>query len=252
MNTTLNINRLALLFKRFFVENKQRELIFWGITIAVFTIMHQVGSVEMFTYIAGFIFAARMFNIFSYTPTGMHYLLIPATHTEKLIVNIVLSTFYFFTMILITYVIGSVLGNLLGNMIFDWNKPLNFELFNDSISNAWSSDKHNGVFHLFMSFALSQSIFLLGSIYFKRSAVAKTFLSIILVAIVLGIIQYFIYRITFGSMHMNHVSINFNLLNPIFVNEILPDYKIAGTIFKYALIPFFWLVTYFRLTEKQI
>jgi len=253
MNTTLNINRLGLLFKRFFIENKQKELIFWGISIAVFTIMHQVGSVEMFTYIAGFIFAARLFSIFAYTPTGMHYLLIPATHTEKLIVNIVLSTIYFFTMILVTYIIGSVVGNLLGSMIFGLDKPINLDLFNDSISNAWNTGNHqDGIFNIFMSFALSQSIFLLGSIFFKRSAIAKTFLSIILVTMALGIIQLILFKLTFGTFHMNTNSFRFDLLGPNFINEIFPNYKMIGTILKYSLIPFFWLVTYFRLTEKQV
>ena len=58
MNTTLDINRLGLLLRRFFIENKQRELIFWGITVVVFTLMHLAGpqeksiSVEMFLYIS--------------------------------------------------------------------------------------------------------------------------------------------------------------------------------------------------------
>ena len=79
MNTTFSFNRLGLLIKRYFVENKQRELSFWGIVIVVFMIMHESTAIEMFFYISGFIFAARMFKIFSYTPGGMHYLLIPAT-----------------------------------------------------------------------------------------------------------------------------------------------------------------------------
>src|ERR1035437_198639 len=110
MNTTLDINRLGLLLKRYFIENKQRELTFWGISTVVFMIMHRTGSVEMFMYIAGFIFAARTFKIFNYTPSGMHYLLIPATHAEKLIINIILSTLYFFIMFVITYIIGTTIG----------------------------------------------------------------------------------------------------------------------------------------------
>jgi len=55
MNTTLNINRIGLLLKRFFIENKQRELTFWGITIIIFMLMHQTESVAMFLYVTGFI-----------------------------------------------------------------------------------------------------------------------------------------------------------------------------------------------------
>ena len=103
MNKTLNINRLGLLLKRYFIENKQRELTFWGIATVVFMIMHQSQAVTMFLFIAGFIFASRTFKIFGFTPGGMHYLLIPATHLEKLVTNILLSTVYYFGMFLLTY-----------------------------------------------------------------------------------------------------------------------------------------------------
>ncbi|MFT3753509.1 MAG: hypothetical protein QM800_11765 [Paludibacter sp.] len=135
MNTTLNINRLGLLLKRYFTENKQRELTFWGITTVVFTLMHLAGSqekaisVQMFLYISGFIFAARSFKFFNFTPGGMHYLLIPATHLEKLTTAILLSIFYYFAMILLTYTAGTILGTTFGNIFFDMNNPIQFALF---------------------------------------------------------------------------------------------------------------------------
>jgi len=251
MNTTLNFNRLGLLFQRFFIENRQRELTFWGIATVVFMIMHHGGSVEMFLYIAGFIFASQMFKVFNYTPGGMHYLLIPATHVEKLIVNIVLSTFYYFIMILITYIIGTIIGTLLGNLIFSWNNPINFQLFNDSISNAWNNQRyqHNGILEIFVTFALIQSIFMLGSIYFKGNAIGKTFLTIIALSLILGLLEMILFKFTFGSFHLDGQSFNLNLRTG---EDLFPGFEIIGTIIKYLLIPFFWLVSYFRLTEKQV
>ena len=246
MNTTLDINRLGLLLKRYFIENKQRELTFWGITTVVFMIIHQTGSVEMFMYIAGFIFAARTFKIFNYTPSGMHYLLIPATHAEKLIINIILSTFYFFTIFLFTYMIGTTIGIYLGNFIFSMNSPVDFALFQTS-----SNPMHLnfGLWNTFTAFAIIQSVFMLGSIYFKGNAIGKTFLAIIGISITLVIIELFLLRVTFGTSHlngqMNNINIAYNA-GDLFGSQI----KIS--VFKYALIPFFWLVTYFRLTEKQV
>jgi len=262
MNTTLDINRLGLLFKRFFTENKQRELTFWGITIFVFTLMHIAGSrdqaisVQMFLYISGFIFAARTFKIFNFTPTGMHYLLIPATHFEKLTTAIILSTFYYFVMILITYTIGTVLGTTLGNLLFDLHNPIQFALFQSSsdfvVNGAPIHNSGPGLLNIFIAFAGIQSVFMLGSIYFRGNAIGKTMLAIIALAIVLSIIELFLLRVTFGTYHLSGQMINFNVnfsSDHMFGSQIA---KGLASAFRYALIPFFWVVTYFRLTEKEV
>ena len=41
MNNIINLQRTGLLLKRFFIENKQREMIFWAITTLIFAIMHK-------------------------------------------------------------------------------------------------------------------------------------------------------------------------------------------------------------------
>jgi len=264
MNTILDINRLGLLFKRYFTENKQRELTFWGITIFVFTLMHIAGSsrksisVEMFLFISGFIFAARTFKIFNFTPSGMHYLLIPATHFEKLTTAIILSTFYYFAMILVTYIIGNVLGTILGNLLFDLHNPIQFALFQApgyyGTNPIYQTSYNPGtrLLNLFVVFAGIQAVFMLGSIYFKGNSVGKTFLAIIAISIVFGLIELFLLRITFGTYHLNGQMINFNLnysSGHMLGSQIA---KVLGSTFKYALIPFFWVVTYFRLTEKEV
>jgi len=257
MNTTLNINRLGLLLKRYFTENKQRELTFWGIATVVFMIMHQKGSVELFMYIAGFIFAARTFKIFNYTPSGMHYLLIPATHAEKLTINIILSSFYFFCMILITYVIGTAIGTQLGNLMFGMDNTITFELFQTnpnqmSLINQMNVTEYSGLWNTFVTFAIIQSIFMLGSIYFKGNAIGKTFLTVIGISIILVMIELFLLKVTFGTYHLNGQMINFNInfnSGYMFGSQIS---QILSGVFKYALIPFFWVVTYLRLTEKEV
>lgn len=252
MNTTFSFNRLALLFKRYFTESRQYELSFWGIVIVIFMIIHQKATVEIYMYISGFIFAARMFKVFLYTPGGMHYLLIPATHTEKLVVNIILSTFYYFAMILITYTIGSFLGTLLGNLILSTNNPVTLDLFNSAtVSGSWYNHADNslGLWDIFLTFALLQSVFMLGSIYFKGNAIGKTFLTFIALAFFFGVLELLLVRITFGAFHLDRHNLNLSVSSG---EELSSAFKTAMEIFKYALIPFFWLVSYFRLTEKQV
>lgn len=254
MNTTLDINRLGLLLRRFFIENKQRELTFWGITTVVFTLMHLAGaqeksiSVEMFLYISGFIFAARTFKIFNYTPGGMHYLLIPATHFEKLTTAILLSTFYYFVMILITYSLGTILGTTIGNFFFESNNPIVFALFNSS-ADIYNNSHAPSLLNKFILFAGIQSTFMLGSVYFKGNAVGKTFLAITAISIVLGIIELFLLKITFGTYHLDGQMMNISIDSE---QGFLSALGTASKVFAYALIPFFWVVSYFRLKEKQV
>jgi len=252
METTLNISRLTLLFKRFFIENKQRELTFWGITTLIFMLMHQGGSVYMYLYISGFIFAARTFKSFSYTPSGMHYLLIPATHLEKLTVAIILSIVYYFIMTLITYTIGTYIGINLGNLIFQTNNPVYFDLFNFGASaNNWNSIdmSHTSLLTVLLSFTIIQSVFILGSVYFKRNAVGKTFLSIAAVTIVLGLIEILMLKLTFGSYNFNEEMIKISITSG---QNSFHGFEIAAKVLQYLTVPFLWVVSYFRLTEKEV
>jgi hypothetical protein len=251
MNTTFNINRLGLLLKRYFIENKNRELTFWGITTAVFMIMNQSSSVAMFLFVTGFIFAARSFNMFGYASGGMHYLLIPATHAEKLVSSILLNTVYFFIMFLISYTIGTIVGINLGNLIFGFNHPIYFSLFqsgehinrfNMLITNDFS------LVDTFFTFASIQAIFMLGSLYFKRNAIGRTFLTLIALFIILGIIELIMFKTTFGTDQFSGHIVNFSIAT----DNSFSGLSIAGNVFRYALIPFLWIVSYFRLTEKEV
>ena len=256
MNTTFNINRLGLLLKRYFTENKQRELTFWGIATVIFMIMHQTSSVSMFIFIAGMIFAANTFKIFGYTPGGMHYLLIPATHAEKLATGIILNTFYYFGMFLITYSIGTVIGINAGNIIFGTNNPVVLRLFHAGSSmQLVGLNNNHGLLYIFKGFAIIQAIFMLGSLYFKRSAVGRTMLSIIALGIILGIIELILLKSLFGTYHLGNdmnISINLNLLSMDFNSNFMSTMNIISKIIGYLIIPFLWTVSYFRLTEKEV
>lgn len=256
MNTTLDINRLSLLLRRFFIENKQGELTFWGIAIVIFTLLASAGSressissFEIFLYFFGFIFAARIFKIFNHTPGGMHYLLIPATHIEKLATAILLSTFYFFAMILITYTIGTTLGTIIGNFFFESNNPIVFALFQSVPDLYNNSHAPMSLVNKFILFAGVQSVFMLGSVCFKGNAAGKTILAITATAILLGIIELLLLRITFGTYHLGGQMINISMDSE---QGFISALGTASKVFAYALIPFFWIVSYFRLKEKQV
>jgi hypothetical protein len=259
MNNQFNINRLILLFKRFFNENAQKELTFWGISTIVMMLLHeQNASVIMFLIISGFIFAARQFKMFAYTPSGMHFLMIPATHFEKLTVSIILSTVYFFFAFIISYIVGTFLGTHLMNFILDRNEVVQFGLLNftnsyDALPGIVKNYANDTIFRTFGIFAIIQSIFLFGSVYFKRNAVGRTILSMILLSTLLIIIELIMLKTLYGSTSISNnnlvfMNMNFDLTESLVVQTISKILEI-GT---YLTVPFFWVVSYFRLTEKQV
>jgi len=227
---------------------------YWGILTLVFCLNHQTDSARMIIYIMGFIFAAKLFKIFSYTPGGMHYLLIPATHLEKLVANILLSTVYFFGMILLTFSIGNIIGTNLINVLFNQTNSISWDMF--SLSNTHSIGNIPSAFGspfigMIFIFFIIQSVFLLGSIYFKRGGLGRTMLSIFGFFLLLVIIELFMAKIMFGSF-----SVTDNMMASLnFSPENSPTIKIIEYLFKIVnclLTPFLWVVTYFRLTEKQV
>ena len=262
MNTTFNINRLILLIKRYFVEHAQTELSFWAITVFVFALfINQPDSVRFFMYISGLIFAARQFKFFASAPSGMHYLLIPATHTEKLTASVLISIPYFFLMILLTYVIGTTLGTTVTNFFIPVEMPYSYDFITQR-SNSQGLDNMGlgddflnlGEYRLlsnFASLALWQSLFIMGSLFFKRNAVVKTMLSLVLLVFIVFIVQLLIFKIMYGtfSFDSSHFMIhNFEPKDSFFVKLFVN----GTTILSWLAVPFFWIVSYFRLTEKQV
>ncbi|MBN2766167.1 MAG: hypothetical protein JXR27_07300 [Paludibacteraceae bacterium] len=262
MNTTFNINRLILLIKRYFVEHAHLELSFWAITVFVFALfINQPDSVRFFMYISGLIFAARQFKFFASTPSGMHYLMIPATHTEKLAASVLLSIPYFFFMILLTYIIGITLGTTVTNFFIPIELPYSYDFITQKNNFGWSEliGLDNSLLNFgesrllsnFVTFALWQSLFVMGSLFFKRNAVVKTMLSLVLLLFVVFIVQIFIFKALYGTFSFDSSQLiihNFEPKNSFFVNVFVT----GTTILSWLAVPFFWIVSYFRLTEKQV
>ena len=254
MNNLLNFKRLVLILKRYFIENKHSEIMYWGILVLVFTLIHKAESAKIILYVMGFIFAAKQFKLFAYTPGGMHYLLIPATQLEKLASAILLTTVYYFPMFILSYSIGNIVGTTVFNMLFSQSSPVTWEFFNSanaqSLGNNFSFLQGNQFLEMIVTFITIQSVFLLGSIFFRRNPIGRTMLSLFVLFIVLGIIETFFFKGFFGGIASmrNMSSFSFNADNSTLLSTVGYGFKIFG----YLLIPFFWTVTYFRLTEKQV
>jgi len=99
----------------------------------------------------------------------------------------------------------------------------------------------------FKAFLFIQAIFVLGSLYFKSSAIFKTLLTLFIIGTVYGII------LILGALLILGINGNFDIstLSGPYININFDGDMIPGFI-PYLLIPYFWILGYFKLTEKQL
>ena len=257
---SLNFNRIGLLFKKFFVEQKQRELILWSIMAMVFMLIRNSQTAIYLTIlIGGMFYAARVFREIHLPTNGNAFFMLPALQLEKMIVGFVIGIFYYLGMMLVCYSIGNLLGTLLNNLLAQIpfftdminlfrHKELKWVLL--ELQGNWNSSvlgvPNNFPLFMLLVFIYNQSIYLLGSIYFKRSQVWKTLLSVNLISILLIIITIVELACFKGNIHIGPEDAS------IFHQwgEIVG--RIGSFFLFYLLPPFFWIVSYFRLTEKQV
>ena len=262
MNTTFNIKRLGLLLKGYFIENKQRELTTWGIITIAFIFAHEKTIFYLILFIGGILFATRLFKNLSNTPNAIQYLILPATQTEKLVASILLNTVYYLVMTLAVYIIGNLIGygiyhlSILPSFI---NEPYFSNTFNLFSTIKTKSVMINGHFLketmsyqfslwiLLRKFAFVQSLFMFGALFFKRNSIVKTLLALSAIGFVLLIIELILLKITFGTFHLNS-----SIIKPETGDFLVDSNYFVRVYGQYLLIPFFWVASYFRLTEKEV
>lgn len=243
---TLSLNRTQYLFSKYFIENWKKDLRNFLVLfiVAGFSGYKQDVSLSMIIIvILAFMYAGRIFGMFSYKPKGMNYLLIPASTIEKTIVNLILVNIYYLAALFIFYVGGIIFGDLLHSLVHDNSFTWDF------VKNAISFD-----YTTILPLLLCESILTFGSVYFKRKAVIKTFLYLFCFFLLIGIVDsslvYF-----FTENHSIVDSTNTYYLEKScsteagFFNEYGKCLAIITTIF---FTFFFWVLSFLRLKETEV
>jgi hypothetical protein len=254
--TTINfsLGRLGLLFRRYFIERFHSEAIYWTIVLLAFLFLHHFDiGLYLFIFVAGAFYAARFFRDIHRPATGAVSILLPATQGEKITFAILITTFYYLAMILLTYTLGNLLGTFLHNTLaripFIADGYLELDEIFYPISCQWTlfdsftSPSFNAFLRIFIFF---QSIFLLGGLYFKTNQTLKTLFVGTLTVALLFILFILEIRLFIGPED-TLVRIKWDSTVEI-ENTLKQTIKWAITF----LSPFFWAVTYVRLTEKEV
>jgi hypothetical protein len=188
-------------------------------------------------YIGGYIFTSIGFNELHSPHKAYQYLTLPATTLEKLASVWLLTTIVYVFASLVLLVILAILCNL-------------FALFVGSSATSYGELMHYPIHNIVWVFLVTQSVFLLGSCYFRKNNFLKTILALFIVGFVLGVYATINGYIFFGSEFHSFDGNQMNGVMTEFMEETFPG--IMKFLFNYLLAPFFYVVSYFVLKERQV
>ena len=252
-NKYLNINRLYYLIRRDLVINYKSFLI--GIAaVGGFLLLLLLGDTYvrgfldydpvivtffLFFFFGGFIFTSKVFSELNREDSSYRYLTLPASTLEKLISKWLLSSIAF---IIVSYV-GIQLITLLGALISTALFEVEFHIINFAKADFLMQAARYLVVH---------SIFFLGACAFRNHNFLKTLLAIFVIGVVISIFTTGVaYLLPGKSVIVNpeYVSSMESLNSSGFLSTI--D-QISEIVKWYVIAPFFLIVSYFKLIERQV
>jgi len=234
----MNIINITNLFRAYLIESKKNLLIgcaiIFGIALLLYSVTPMWEIDLTWSYYAIFFYV--VFSPFGFMQNRAHFFTLPANTAEKftyVLLTIVAASILFFSLALAGAYFGAY---LIHPLIYGSDNYLFSEMniFKDSLL-SWRG---------YLNFVLALSVFLFGTIYFKKNSFFKTFG--IAMGFIFAIAIYFIalLYIIFGGMAFND-SISINIANYSFLQTY--DYVLT------ALIAVFFLsLTYLRLRETEV
>jgi hypothetical protein len=244
------MNNIVLLLKRYFLLNKRPiftaylaialsvMLIFFFMTMGMrYVAYHEMSIVYFVIYVvAGWVLTSLAFQELNTPAKSSFYLILPASHTEKFATQYLIVSVFYSIVAFVTFILVSVVGASLASLLFDI----------DFAFNGFSLSLHMKIIGIYLA---THAVFFAGGLYFKSGAFFKTILIVILfamaLAFTLSLFQFLFTRGTSIDMSFNEVS-----KNPVFfVNYIAPALKVT---FWFIQPAFFLVLSYFKLTEKEV
>jgi len=261
MDIYFNFNRFFLVLKRDFIENGKTALFGILTILSIFSFILVMISFEsndkglydfnatfymMEFFIIGIFFAGMAFKDFRNKEKTMSYLMLPASSFEKFLSMLMLTTIGFF----VSYTLLFELFNLL-NIVIIGSLPnaLNLELFNPFIPELGK---------VILVLIPIQALFLIGAATFKKAPLFYTVLYFFVFLLIYGFVIGLVLKYYTGAMNIRSIGDNTQVIyfsgevqNQKEINSIL---SIQTFIFflTYLLAPIFWLITWFKIKEKEV
>ncbi len=273
MNQFFSFNRFRLLVLKHWADNKKRYglsvIAFIGLLIAWFVLFMLTDSerpmskdLQQVTFFLslfalGTFYASQYFHDLGSRAKGINFLLVPASTFEKLLCSLLYTVVVFIVVFTAAFYLVDIALVAISKSFAGANEAADkITVVNMFKINLLQFNKDSTVNFLLIFFSV-QSVFLLGSVYFEKYSFIKTIIAGFIACFVLFCLLYFFnelvlpkggYHRGFLTSYRVHVDgINDRLIQvPGWIGEVF-RYMVM-----YATAPFLWIVTYYRLKEKQV
>lgn len=280
MNQTFSFSRWWLLTGKHWSENRKKYtlsiiaiaslmILWYGFVIIISPNNALQKDMQTSTYYAGLfiigcIYASLLFAELADKPKGINYLVVPASHLEKLLCNLFFGVILFFVLYFIIFYVVTVPMLSLSNVVREvhWKGIYPNQNFKpETIVNVFVAEGsrrgENPFYYLHLGYVAVQACFILGSVYFTRFSFIKTVISVLLlwlfffVFMAKGLTSFmpegnYYNGLTNWSIWTGGSSTNKVIMLPKWVDST------CMFLFKFAFAPVFWVTAYFRLKEKEI
>lgn len=188
----------------------------------------------------GTFYASQYFSDLGSREKGSHFLLVPASGFEKFLCSLFFTVILFPLLIIGAFYLVDVLMVAVSNSFL-----ANSSLGKSSVVNVFTVDfirfNPNQAVKLFLFFFSVESLFLLGSVYFRKYNFIKTIITGFVVFLLLFLLAYVISEYVLPGMEAEAVFSRMEKWIPTFIQ-----------VLAYAIAPLAWVVTYFVLKAKQV
>lgn len=273
MNQFFSFKRFAFLVVKHWADNKKRYglsvLAFIGLLITwfVFTMLTVIDypmskALQYATFFVslfgvGTFYASQYFSDLGSRAKGINYLLVPASAFEKLLCSLLYTVLLFFVVFTVAFYLVDVLMVAVANGFYGAEKlPEKARVVNVFKIILLRFNRDTTINFLLFFFSV-QAAFLLGSVYFEKYSFIKTVIGGFVAGFALFCLMYFFneqllpegdyprgfltaYRVRVDGVHDRLVQV------PRWIGH---AFRFLAM---YAVAPFLWLVTYYRLKEKQV
>lgn len=257
---TLSPRRVGILMRHDLAINLKSTLTGFatvaGVVVALFLISAATGGdgsgdfhASLFAnilLIGGFVVSSVAFSDLNDPKNGIHYLMLPGSTVEKYLAKLLLTSVGWTVAVTVIYTVASALGAAIASIAFAQHPGV----FVPADRSAWNT---------IAGYLVTQSIFLFGSVYFRKVAFLKVVLGAIGVAFSLGLIYLLAARVIFADAFVGLLSVQaeeweqmVRVTSPN-ADAFFRTLGVIGDVFTWAVMPiFFWIAGFMRLRETEV
>lgn len=273
MNQFFSFKRFSLLVLKHWADNKKRYglsvLAFIGLLIAWFVFMMLVDfdkpmseGLQQVVYLlslfaVGTFYASQYFRDLGSRSKGINFLLVPASAFEKFLCSLLYSAILFIIVFTAAFYVADILMVTVSNSISATDDAaVKATVINPFEVTRIGFDADSSVNFLLIFFSV-QSAFLLGSVFFEKYSFIKTIITGFIACFILFCLTYVFFEHLlpegeYPDEFLTAYRVYIDGVNDRLVE--LPKWveQVFQFLLLYAIAPFLWLVTYYRLKEKQV